>query len=103
MYFQKTLTTFRLKSLEVSSIYPFVSLEQGNCNTLAAMLFLPGKRDEKGGGRERTLFFLLFLFPSFISPEGDEMAAPRDELRGFKFSYSTFEALSNQTFTTINE
>lgn len=64
------------------------------------MLFLSGKRDEKGGG---TLFFLLFLFPSFISPEGDEMAAPRDELRGFKFSYSTFAALSKQTFITINE
>jgi len=66
MYFQKTLTTFRLKSLEVSSIYPFVGLEQGNCNTLAAMLFLPGKRDEKEEeGKEHYFFFSSSSLHSF--------------------------------------
>ena len=58
-------------SLEAFSIFPFVSLQQGNCNTLAAMLFLSGKREEEG--KETTRFFLLFLFLSFISPEEDKM------------------------------
>ena len=58
------------------------------------------KREEEG--KEH---YFSFSFSSLHSFRLKEMKWRRGEmyLRGFDFSYSTFAALSNQTFITINE
>ena len=66
------------------------------------MLFLSGKRDEEGAGREgnNVFFFSVSSSLSFISPDEVEIAAVSNFLI-VRFVLDEFAAPSNQTVITI--